>query len=300
MIYGKPAVTIADQVGILQARGLTITDPVEAARSLDTISYYRLAGYWWPMQADKVNHVFKLGSRFDTVINLYNFDRELRLLVFDIIERIEISLRTRLIYIFSLAHSPWWFEDHALFNNAGQHNQNLLRINDELDRSKDPFIKDHRARYTTDARRPPAWKTLEVLSLGLLSRLYGNLRSAVAETDAVAQRFQVFNQTYLHSWLQCITQVRNVCAHHSRLWNRNITVVPRRINKPPAHLAFAPPRQPNKLYTALACMKYLLHSVDPSNVVTQRLIDLLAKYPEVDPAAMGFTKDWQQEPLWQN
>lgn len=300
MIYGKPALTIADQVALLQARGLHVADPARAAKQLETISYYRLAGYWWPMQDDKVNHTFKLGSDFDTVISLYNFDRELRLLVFDTIERIEIALRTRLIYLFSLGHSPWWFEDPALFRNLGSHNHNLLKIDDELNRSKDPFIQDHYQRYTTDARRPPAWKTLEVLSLGLLSRLYGNLLPAVAETDLVARRFLVFNKTYLAPWLQCITEVRNVCAHHSRLWNRNLTTVPRLLPKPPAFFVVAAPRQPNKLYTALIGMKYLLHSIDPAAGLTQRLRDLLTKYPAADPAAMGFPQNWYQEPLWQN
>jgi len=300
MIYGKQALTIADQVALLQVRGLQVADPVRAAKLLETISYYRLAGYWWPMQDDRVNHSFKPGSQFDTVISLYNFDRELRLLMFDIIERIEIALRTRLIYVFSMAHSPWWFEDPTLFRNLGSHNHNLLKIDDELNRSKDPFILDHFARYTSDTRRPPAWKTMEVLSLGLLSRLYGNLLPSVAATDQIAQRFLVFNKTYLHPWLQCITEVRNVCAHHSRLWNRNLTTVPRLLPRPPAHFFVAAPTQPKKLYTALIGMKYLLYSIDPTAPMTQRLRTLLAQYPEVDPAAIGFPRNWHQEPLWQS
>jgi hypothetical protein len=72
------------------------------------------------------------------------------------------------------------------------------------------------------------------------------------------------------------------------------------VQRPPAHLAFAPPTQPNKLYTALTCLKYMLHSVDPANTFTQRLLALLAQYPQVDPAAIGFTRNWHQEPLWQN
>jgi abortive infection bacteriophage resistance protein len=90
MIYDKQVTTVDDQITQLKARGLQISDDFLARHYLSNVSYYRLAGYWWPMQADKVNHIFKPNSKFEDVIALYNFDRELRLLLFDIIERIEI------------------------------------------------------------------------------------------------------------------------------------------------------------------------------------------------------------------
>lgn len=300
MQYRKGAVTIADQIAQLQSRGLIIPDVREAARQLSNISYYRLAGYWWPMQDDKVAHTFKPGSQLVTVLELYNFDRELRLLVFDVIERLEVSLRARLVYTLSLAHSPWWFEDPALFNNAVQHAETLVTMDGELRRSKEDFIRDHRQRYYTDARRPPAWKTLEILSFGTLSRLYGNLRPSVAANDAVAQHFLVPNHTYFRSWLQCISQVRNVCAHHGRLWNRAVAAPPKYIPKPPRHLAYAAPPQPSRLYSALCCLKFMLHSVDYQNQLTQRIEQLFVAFPNADPGAMGFPANWAQEPLWQS
>lgn len=86
-IYSKLVTTVEVQVNQLKNRGLIITDENLAKHYLSNISYYRLAGYWWPMQADKINHFFKPNSRFEDVIGLYNFDRELRLLLFDVIER---------------------------------------------------------------------------------------------------------------------------------------------------------------------------------------------------------------------
>jgi abortive infection bacteriophage resistance protein len=300
MQYHKGAVTITDQIAQLQARGLFIPDVGAATSQLNNISYYRLAGYWWPMQDDKVAHTFKPGSQLATVLKLYNFDRELRLLIFDVIERLEVSLRARLVYTLSLAHSPWWFEDPALFNNAAHHAETLVVIDGELRRSKEDFIQDHRRRYSADARRPPAWKTLEILSFGTLSRLYGNLRSSVAANDAVALHFLVPNHTYFRSWLQCISQVRNVCAHHGRLWNRAVTAPPKYIPRPPRHLAYAAPPQPNRLYSALCCLKYMLHSVEHQNQFTQRLEQLFVTFPNADPGAMGFPANWAQEPLWQS
>jgi abortive infection bacteriophage resistance protein len=118
MLYTKPATTIQQQVQQLQARGLLISDPADSAHFLSNIGYYRLAGYWWPMQGDKTTHQFKPNSRFEDVISLYNFDRELRILLFDVIERIEIGLRTRLIYNLSHEFDPWWFQDPNHFISA--------------------------------------------------------------------------------------------------------------------------------------------------------------------------------------
>ena len=111
MKYTKPVIDIDQQLARLRSRGLHIANEPAAKVILQNISYYRLAGYWWPMQSDKLNHLFKPKSTFDNVIALYNFDRELRILIFDVIERIEIAFRTKLIYHLSYEVSPWWFED---------------------------------------------------------------------------------------------------------------------------------------------------------------------------------------------
>ena len=115
MKYNKPAIDINQQIALLRKRGLIIADEPAAKFFLHNISYYRLAGYWWPMQADKMNHRFKPNSTFENIFAIYNFDRELRILVFDAIERIEIAFRTKLIYQLSHEISPWWFEDRVTF-----------------------------------------------------------------------------------------------------------------------------------------------------------------------------------------
>jgi abortive infection bacteriophage resistance protein len=94
MIYSKNAITYDQQIAKLEKRGLQIPDREEARHYLRHIGYYRLAGYWWPLQSDKEKHIFKEDASFDRVIELYNFDRELRILLFRVIEKIEISLRT--------------------------------------------------------------------------------------------------------------------------------------------------------------------------------------------------------------
>jgi abortive infection bacteriophage resistance protein len=107
MIYSKKVCTIEEHIVQLIERGLTIKNIETAKHCLANVSYYRLAGYWWPMQSDKINHFFKPESTFDDVISLYNFDCELRILLFDVIEKIEISLRTKLIYHLSHEFDAW-------------------------------------------------------------------------------------------------------------------------------------------------------------------------------------------------
>ncbi len=241
MLYNKPVTLIDTQIKQLQERGLEIKDIDQASHYLSVISYYRLAGYWWPMQSDKVSHVFKSNSRFEDVILLYNFDRELRLLLFDVIERIEITLRTKMIYHLSHEHGFWWIQNTALFINTLEHIKTLATIEEEIVRSKDIFIKEHKRKYKDDHRFPPSIKTLEITSFGSLSKCYGNLKSTIKSKDLIAQEFNTVNHTFLPSWLQSMAQIRNICAHHGRLWNKKLPGRPNLLPKPPAPWLSSPP-----------------------------------------------------------
>ncbi len=301
MKYTKAAIDIDQQVAQLLSRGLIIKDEPAAKELLRNISYYRLAGYWCPMQADKSNHLFKPGSTFDNVIAIYNFDRELRILVFDAIERIEIAFRTKLTYHLSREISPWWFEDMTNFKNAVDHNETLFAVDRELNQTKEVFIKEHYRKYHTDTRRPPSWKTLEVVSLGNISKLYGNLSPSIKAKDTIAVEMGTVNHTYLPSWLQSITQIRNICAHHSRLWNRNLPGRPKLLTRPPYEWITNVPHADEHymLYVHLCCIKYLLDRVSPQNRLSEKLKALFIRYPNIDPNALGMKPDWQNEPLWQ-
>ena len=300
MIYDKPTTSIDEQIEKLQSRGLHISDIARAREYLSHISYYRLAGYWWPMYSDKTTHVFKPHSRFEDAVALYNFDHKLRMLLFDVIEKIEISLRTKLIYYLSHEFDPWWFEDHSLFRDTQSLVKTLCNIQDEVDRSKDVFMKEHKRKYKDDKRFPPAWKTLELTSFGSLSKLYGNLKNTIRSKNTIAEEYGAVNHTYLPSWLQSIAQVRNYCAHHSRLWNKNLPGTVKLLPNPPNHWVANVPKQHEfqKLYVHMCLMKYLLNVIQPNNSFTKRLYDLLGIYPNVDPNALGLKENWWGEPLW--
>ena len=300
MLYTKNTFTIAEHIQQLRDRGLGINDEELARHYLSHVSYYRLAGYWWSMQIDKENHKFKPNSKFEDVVSLYNFDRELRILLFDIIEKVEISLRTKLIYHLSIEFDPWWFQNTTLFKDTGALVETLASIKEEVDRSKDTFIKEHKKKYKDDMRFPPAWKTLELTSFGSLSKLYGNLKNTINSKDTIASELGAVNHTYLPSWLQSIAQIRNYCAHHSRLWNKNLPGTPKILSKPPFRWVSDVPTDTSKLYLHLCILRYLVNIIAPENSFSINLQKLLSKYPSVDPNALGMKQDWQNEPLWKN
>jgi len=298
MIYNKKTFTIEEHIAQLKERGLVIADHALAIHYLSHVSYYRLAGYWWPMQLDKEQHIFKPNSKFEDVIHLYNFDRELRILIFDTIEKIEISLRTKLIYHLSHEFDPWWFQNIAIFKDSGALVETLASLKEEIDRSKDIFIKEHKKKYKGDLRFPPAWKSLEMTSFGSLSKLYGNLKNTVESKDVIAEELGAVNHTYLPSWLQSIAQIRNYCAHHSRLWNKNLPGTPKILSKPPFRWLIDVPTDTQKLYLHLCIIRYMLNIIAPENSFALKMKELLIKYPSVDPNALGFKADWKNEALW--
>lgn len=302
-MYLKKALTINEQITQLKERGLVINDDDETHHLLSHISYYRLAGYWWPMQDEpKENHIFKPQSNFSDVIALYNFDHELRVMIFDVIEKIEISLRTKLIYHLSHEFDPWWFQNLSIYQNVPEAIKTLAVLQEEIERSKDTFIKEHHKKHKDDLRYPPAWKTLELTSFGGLSKIYGNLKNTIHSKDLIAIEFGVVNHTFLPSWLQSIAQIRNYCAHHSRLWNRNLPGRPKILSTAPKPwLTHIPKENEGQwLYLHLCCMKYLLNIIKPDNQFTDKLTKLLLKYPNVDLRALGMNENWKQEPLWNN
>jgi abortive infection bacteriophage resistance protein len=300
-MYEKRPTTIVEQIALLKNRGLEIESEEDTAHFLSHISFYRLGEYWHSMQSDLKNHIFKPESKFKDVMALYCFDRELRILLFYVIEKLEISLRAKLIYHLSHEFDPWWFQNFDLFGDSLALAKTLSGLEEEISRSrKETILKNHFKNYKEDGRFPPAWKTLEQTSFGTLSKLYGNLKNTINSKDIIAQEYGAVNHTFLPSWLQSIAQIRNYCAHHSRLWNRNLPTTVKLLTKPPLPWIEAIPKENEfqKIYVHLCLMKYLLNIVAPGNHFTTYLQELFNKYQNVNPAALGMKEGWKEESLW--
>ena len=292
--YTKQIQTYASQIKILKQRGMTIADESEAEAWLHKVSYYRMSGYWYPLLADRDNHIFKPGSTFEQARMLYEFDSQLRHLVMSYIERIEVAVRTQMAYVMSQAKGGYWIEDTTLFSNQAQHNKTLSSIRDEYQRSDEQFVRAFKQKYSTPL--PPSWITLEITSFGTMSILYQNLNPGLPKRD-VAAAFGV-SDTVFASWLHTLVYVRNICAHHARLWNRILGVRPMMSRHPRHAFIPLPAAGTQRIYFVLAIIRYWLNIFEPSNTMSQDLAKLLGRFSAVYPGALGFPQNWQQEPIW--
>ena len=187
-IYTKHPISIDDQIAKLRSLGLIIADEDKARKTLSEVSYFRFAAYLRPMEADKQTHQFKHGSTFENAVALYEFDNELRQLLFSAIQRIEVALRSKIIQHFSMQHGAFWFMQMQLHDSEHRFLENLNSLDREVTRSKEDFMPEF----------PPAWKTLELASLGTLSKLYYNFADKKTK-KLIAREFNLPQHEVLES-----------------------------------------------------------------------------------------------------
>ncbi len=297
MNYNKKAISIPEQLAKLKSRGLSIPDEPKAASYLSNISFYRLRAYTYPFQdnADP-NHPFTRQISFDEIINLYVFDRQFRLLVLDAIEKIEISMRTQVIYNWAMNHGSHWHLDGNLFRNSVQFAKDYTRLHQEVGRSVETFIEHYKTKYSHPVE-PPCWMSLEVSSFGLLSLIFRNLKKG-PEKKAITEYYGLYDIGVLESWMHSFSNIRNICAHHSRLWNRRLTAhikLPNHTANPFIHNKNL---YPYKVYASLCCIKYLLDIISPNHSFKEKLRNLMNICPLAQEKEMGFPANWQQEKFW--
>ncbi|WP_291119012.1 Abi family protein [Flavobacterium sp. UBA6135] len=294
----KDPKSIIEQIELLKQRGMLFYNEETAPHFLENISYYRLKGYWWEMQFDKINHIFNADSYFENVIDLYNFDRHLRLIMFDAIERIEVALRTKLIYHLSLSFGPLWYLKFDIFTDGINQMSIAGHLSNEISRSKEQFIVEHKNNHKNELLE--AWKCLEVASMGSLSKIYKNLNHQLPEKSTIALQFGFNSHSDFSSFLEATTVIRNVIAHHSRLWNNNITIKylwPKNLKNAP--ITYVPDEnQRAKLFPLFSLILYTLEKVSPNNSIKNKFLNLLDEYPNTPIHKMGFPLNWKTQPIW--
>jgi len=292
--YTKAALTYQEQLQQLLDRGLQVPDREYLLHLLEVKSYYRLSGYWYPLLQNKEEHIFKEGASFDTAYKIYCFDRELRHLVLAELEKIEVAIRAKMIYTLSHKHGAFWYQKEELFRNPHRLHKLLEKLATEYERSDEEFIRSFGEKYSDPL--PPSWMLLEVSSFGSLSVLYSNLNPSF-EKRQIAKHFGLADSVF-SSWIHSIVYLRNVCAHHSRLWNRAMSIqptIPRRTYHPWLNNKSI---DNNNTYFILSMLVYLMNRIKFENDVVERIKALFEKYPNIHPPAMGFPTDWKTEPLW--
>ncbi|MEW6022088.1 MAG: Abi family protein [Pseudomonadota bacterium] len=326
MPYFKPWKSYEQQLDQLIARGMQVTDRARALDHLERIGYYRLSGYWYAFRERsgvlvlldqgkkpgkiKVESVvldqFKQGTTFQNAVDLYVFDKQLRLLVMDALERIEVALRVDLSHTlgkldrFAYLKPEYLHEDFCITldkkRGLSRHHEWIGKHAQLINRSKEEFVRHNRDKYGLPLA---IWVACEVWDFGAMSTLFSGMRQA--EQDAIANQYGVRNGRIFASWLRSLNYLRNVCAHHSRLWNRNIIDQPKLPSS--QDMPWVAPFEADdharaRCFLLLAITRCLLAVINPRSSWPRRLRDHLRTFPNLahlglNLSGMGAPADWE-------
>jgi len=298
LAYTKPALTTEAQAELLLRRGL-VADRSILIERLSHVNYYRLSAYWYPFKLQDDN--FKEGTSFEQIWRRYTFDRQIRLLLMDVIERIEVSVRTIMVNVFALKFGAFGHLEAANFSsertgeNNDRHTKFLEKLREEAKRSQDEFIRHSRMTY---CKWPdlPLWKAAEIMSFGNMFTMFRMLEHNLKKE--ISSRYDL-PAVVFESWLDSLNYIRNVCAHHGRLWNRILAIkpkIPNRKNRPDFHHPIS--LENNRIFSLLTASKYMLDIIAHQSKWKNRLICLLEEYPDIPINEMGFPERWEQIPIW--
>lgn len=302
-VYDKPPLTIEEMVDLLESRNLSIPDREQACHYLRYINYYRLSGYGYLLEEPHVDgtrsHRFREGASFNNLLSLYIFDRRLRLLVMDAIERVEVAVRSVMAYELSHKYEDGhWILNEELFHTSDDfiHRDLIGMIKRETSFSategterhkrREPFINHYYANYD-DPKLPPSWMLIEIMTLGTWSKVYANLK--ISKDRKIISRVFDLAPDMLESWLHSLTCLRNLCAHHSPIYGRRMKAYP-----PQARAGW--PELPRTAFARrVAVLEYLLRKIAPGTEWGTRVKALIENEPLVKPELLGI----QHHDFWE-
>ena len=284
MEYRKPPLTFQQQVELLKSRRLVVDDEAKALEFLQSVNYYQLSAYFLPFQSQK--DVFDPGTRFDDIIRLHEFDARLRLLITEMLTWIEISARTQIAYRLSHRYGPFGYLDCRNFYIRFNHLGWLRKVRECIARSHETFVKHFQDKYPSKTDLP-IWMVCETISFGQVSQLFRGMSKH--DRQAIAQAHFRVDQMVLVSWLHALVYVRNLCAHHSRIWNRTLAIRPKRLLR--SH-EWGVVRN-EKLFCVLLVMRDLMKMSEKWDRWLVKFAGFLSEFSAVDTGAMGFPDAWR-------
>lgn len=295
MNYTKSPLSFDDQADLILSRGL-IADRDRLISCLSSVNYYRLSGYLYPYR--NPDDTFRNGTTFDMIWLHYCFDRKLRILVLDAIENVEVAVRTSVVYHFAHAHGPFGHVDYAYMRNLSRdgHQTWLDNLTEETNRSTETFVDHFKKKYGAHHQYLPIWMASEIFTFGALLTMFKGMDNRLRQT--VSSNYSM-NDEVFKSWLIALNGVRNICAHHGRLWNRELGYkpkVPKEKKYPDWHIPVTIPR--HRVFVILTILKYMISIISPECVWSDYVRELLDDYPDISRKSMGFPENWEKSPLW--
>lgn len=294
--YPKQILTIPQQVQSYADAGMEIASPQKAENALKSIGFYRLRGYSFHLYNNAAKK-YVPGTKFEDILKLYYFDRELSDLIFSMISRIEVAMRVRLTQALLVYKDALILQDSSIFKEKKLYWQNMSMIASEIARSNDVFMKHNFDKYEGQI---PVWAAVEVLSFGTLSKIIKNLKTGTgsaysilaADYQYTSKKGNLANpsQKMLASWVQGVCVLRNICAHNARIYNRTIHTAPEILDADKT----TPAPVHNGLYQIMLAMKYLRPSDEEWMVFADKIDTLFQNNSSVIRlAAMNFPADWK-------
>ena len=296
MKYNKTPLNSEQHLELLKSRGLIVNNEQRAIKYLENIGYFRLTGYMFHLQSKDGNHTFLKSISFEDIIQIYQFDKKLKLLMIDYIERIEVAMRAQLSNNYSTEYGFFWYANKDLFQDKEQFNQLNKFIKTSFARPQELFLKSFKKKYIEESI-PPSNMAMEILTLGKLSRLFSSLKNN-EQKQAISKHFGL-PSNIVASWLAYLTIIRNVSAHHSRLWNRTLLVAKPLIPKKRYKFKGQLPNNFNSsMYGVISIIDRILQAINKNNSFTDKVTDLIDSYPMIDTQKMGFPKNWKTDATW--
>ena len=290
----KQPKTFEEQLQILEDRNMIIDDKAEAIKVLRVTNYYRLTAYALQFKnGNDYNH----NISFNTMYRLYKFDKRLRHLLLEILESIEVALRTYMSYNLSIKYGPEAHKNIDIFKDAdiysgcddfrGNHRRGLIEeINLEVSKNrKELFVYHHLRKYNGHF---PIWVIVEIFSFGMLSKTYKNLNTA--EQKEISRNCFGANYMLVESWLDNLSYIRNICAHYGRLYNKKMTITPKIHNK---HKGYD--LDLDRLFVSILAIKELTKNSSEWDIFNIQLGALINENIEVlDLSLIGFPENWDE------
>lgn len=295
MQYSKPPLSFEAQADLLLKRGL-IADRQDLIQRLQTVNYYRISGYLFPFRRD--DDTYNPGTTLDQVWAIYTFDRQMRIMTMDAIERVEVAVRTQLAYHFARTCGPFDYNYIKYLPGINQleHEKWLNDLRAEVNRSNEVFIRHFKKKYGDIHKELPIWMLTEVMSFGKTLTFFRGVNHEIQQ--AVAVRYRIPHNV-LESWLRSLNAIRNICAHHGRLWNRTLGYKPQLPNRRKHSQWYSPFDIPqDKLFSLLTILNFLLKVDAPTSQWKLRLFKLFADHPHISIRPYGFPGEWKQHQLW--
>ena len=309
MQFDKLATTVEEQAALLLSRGLVCEDPERLKLYLGTIGYYRLGAYWPPFENLPKEGVtrskkFIAGTHLDDILNIYIFDRKLRLLVMEALERIEVNVRSRWTNRMTLEYGSHAHLDIDLFSDTWLYHSRVARLARGVEESKETFHVHYKAKYTSPFL-PPLWAVCETMTFGELSKWVSKTKDSKISRH-VARNLGLPTKEVFEGVLHVLCYVRNICAHHNRLWNRKLVKRLPNIKRfrndiileAQTDLSSSKNQPDNRMYNVLTIILIMINHQNTRTSYPNRLIELIETTSESQQIAMGFPKDWRTRPAW--